>query len=372
MIPTVDETARRRLLTNVVVGGGPTGVEFAAELYELIREDFPLNYPPDLLKDCKVILVQSADHILNTYDLHISQYAESLFARQGIEVLKNAMVVAIEPDKVIYEEKTAGAADKAAPVHEIPYGLCVWATGVRMVPLIQRLSDTIPEQMHNSALMVDSWLRVRGVPSRNIFALGDCATIERPRLHQHFKQFLDDQQPSIQVADLAEFTRSLLEDHPELRVHFTFLTQLVKKYSHNRGNVSSAVLGRLIEEVEMSMRTLPATAQVAQQQGRYLGEQFNSFAIQRLAGDPARCDLPEDIKKIVPPFVYKHAGMSAYVGSRHAVFDLGRTYLADRYLAFWLWRSVYLSKQVSLRTRVMVAFDWTKTLLFGRDISSPQ
>lgn len=370
MIPTVDEASRKRMLTNVIVGGGPTGVEFAAELYDLIWQDFTQRYPQELLRDFRVILVQSADHVLNTYDLTISQYAESLFARHGIDILKNARVVAIKRDAIQYEEKGSDLLNKVS-LSEIPYGICVWATGIRMVPLIDKLSQLIPEQVHNHALIVDDWLRIRGVPAKNLFALGDCATVELPKLRPYFQKFLENQISSIRVSDLSNFTDCMLREHPELRIHYALLMKLVRKFSQNTDCVSPVVLDRLIQEVELSMRTLPATAQVAQQQGRYLANQLNALAINRITRGAGHSHLAKSIKMVHPPFLYHHAGMSAYVGSHHTVLDLGKVVLADRYLAFWLWRSIYLSEQVSLRTRVMVAFDWTKTLLFGRDISSP-
>jgi NADH dehydrogenase len=74
-LPTISETERQRLLTFVVCGGGPTGVEFAAEMYDLVTEDMA-KYFPHLSDYVQVYIVQSQDHILNTYDLRISKYAQ--------------------------------------------------------------------------------------------------------------------------------------------------------------------------------------------------------------------------------------------------------------------------------------------------------
>ena len=90
-LPGVSEEEQRRMLSVVVVGGGPTGVEFAAELHDFLRDDVPKLYP-GLAEKARITVVQSADHILNTYDARISEYAESKFARDGIELVTNARV----------------------------------------------------------------------------------------------------------------------------------------------------------------------------------------------------------------------------------------------------------------------------------------
>ncbi len=71
---------RKRLLSFVVVGGGPTGVEVAAELYDLVREEMGQYYPL-ICKDAKVRLVELQDHVLSTYDRKISEYTSKLFSR---------------------------------------------------------------------------------------------------------------------------------------------------------------------------------------------------------------------------------------------------------------------------------------------------
>lgn len=66
VLPGLSEEERRMNLHFVIVGGGPTGVEFAAELHDFIQEDLVKLYPT--VKDLiKVTLIQSGDHILNTW-----------------------------------------------------------------------------------------------------------------------------------------------------------------------------------------------------------------------------------------------------------------------------------------------------------------
>lgn len=67
----------------MVVGGGPTGVEVAAELYDLVREEMG-QYYPHICKDAKVRLVELQDHVLSTYDRKISEYTSKLFSRHAL------------------------------------------------------------------------------------------------------------------------------------------------------------------------------------------------------------------------------------------------------------------------------------------------
>ena len=88
-IPGQSDAELRRLLHFVVVGGGPTGVEFAAEVQDFLREDVSKIYP-HIQGKVKVTLVQSRDHILNTYDQTISQYTEKQFHSDSINLITNS------------------------------------------------------------------------------------------------------------------------------------------------------------------------------------------------------------------------------------------------------------------------------------------
>ena len=75
-LPTTSDEERRRLLSFVVCGGGPTGVEFAAELFDMLNEDLSNYFPRILRNEVSVHVIQSRRHILNTYDETLSKYAE--------------------------------------------------------------------------------------------------------------------------------------------------------------------------------------------------------------------------------------------------------------------------------------------------------
>jgi NADH dehydrogenase len=75
-LPTTSDEERKRLLSFVVCGGGPTGVEFASELFDLLNEDLLYSFPRILRNEISVHIIQSRSHILNTYDEALSKFAE--------------------------------------------------------------------------------------------------------------------------------------------------------------------------------------------------------------------------------------------------------------------------------------------------------
>lgn len=79
-LPTTSDEERRRLLSFVICGGGPTGVEFAAELFDLLNEDLLHSFPRIVRNEMSVHIIQSRTHILNTYDEALSKYAEVCFS----------------------------------------------------------------------------------------------------------------------------------------------------------------------------------------------------------------------------------------------------------------------------------------------------
>ena len=138
-LPTTSDEERRRLLSFVVSGGGPTGVEFAAELFDLLNEDIGRSFPMILRNEVSVHVIQSRGHILNTYDEALSKYAEARFAHDQVEVLTNSRVKEVRPDKIIFSQKDENGAllDK-----ELPMGFCLWSTGVcklRALELMENL-----------------------------------------------------------------------------------------------------------------------------------------------------------------------------------------------------------------------------------------
>ncbi|KAL5997153.1 External alternative NAD(P)H-ubiquinone oxidoreductase B1, mitochondrial [Asimina triloba] len=127
-LPNLSEDERKKALHFVVVGGGPTGVEFAAELHDFICEDLLKIYPTarDLLSNVPDLL----KHFLLRFDERISAFAEGKFQRDGIEVKTGQRVVSVSDKAISTKAKSDGQ------VASMPYRMVVWSTGIGTRPII--------------------------------------------------------------------------------------------------------------------------------------------------------------------------------------------------------------------------------------------
>ena len=113
--------------------------------------------------------------------------------------------------------------------------------------------------------------------------------------------------------------------------------------------------------VDKELKSLPATAQVAAQQGKYLGKIFSKHpGICEASGNGSLDDID--------PFVYNHLGSFAYIGSNRAVLQSG-VGIFKGLATMWLWRASYTSECVGLRMKALVLGDWLKSATVGRDTS---
>jgi len=150
---TADADARRRLLTFCIVGGGPTGVEYAGALAELVRLVLPHEYPEIPPSDVSILLLEGGDRLLTMFVPRLSNYARRELERRGIEVRTNTLV--------------GSADDKGVVLHDgarLPTETIVWTAGV--LP-----NDVIHDAPRR--IEVDDHLRVVG--AQGAFAIGDVA-----------------------------------------------------------------------------------------------------------------------------------------------------------------------------------------------------
>lgn len=340
-LPTTDPEERKRLLSFVVCGGGPTGVEFAAELADMMSEDVLAFFPKLLKSQVTIKLVQSRDHILNQYSEEISQFAEKRFDRQDIEVIKNARVKEVFPDHVIVTCKDSKAKDAPVTERSIPCGFVLWSTGIAMNPFVRRLVNKLPNQVHSKAIVVDDQLRVKGAPLGTVYAVGDAATISTHLTDYVFDLFdkVDtDKDNKINFAQWQEMTRYIKKYFPLAGQQFNKVRELFDHYDSDKDNeISLNECVTAFDELGKKATSLPATAQVAAQQGAYLGQKFNALARQR-KGLIAN-ELPDQPDETYSkPFNYFHLGSLAYVGNS-AVFDMNGHSFTGGLIAMYAWRS---------------------------------
>ncbi|MCJ1442977.1 MAG: NADH:ubiquinone oxidoreductase [Stictis urceolatum] len=307
------EEERQRLLHMVVVGGGPTGVEFAGELQDFFAQDLK-KWVPEIKDDFRVTLVEALPNVLPMFSKQLIDYTESTFKEESISIRTKTMVKKVT-DKYIEAEFTAPDGTKKTEI--LPYGLLVWATGNAVRPVVKDLMSQIPAQKDSRrGLAVNEYLVVNG--TENVWAVGDCA--------------IANYAPTAQVA-----------------------------------SQEGAFLARLFNSLAKTDEINGELATLSEKQATLNGDQ--------------RTEVFEEIKalqkrlrrvKQIGPFEYSHQGSLAYIGSEKAVADvswLSGNIASGGTMTYLFWKSAYLNMCFSMRNRVLVVLDWTKSNLFGRDVS---
>ncbi|OKL55921.1 External alternative NADH-ubiquinone oxidoreductase, mitochondrial [Talaromyces atroroseus] len=308
----------KRLLHMVVVGGGPTGVEFAGELQDFFEDDLR-KWIPDIQDNFHVTLVEALPNltrqILPMFSKQLIEYTESSFKEEKITIRTKTMVKNVT-DKYIEAEVTKP--DGTKEMEKIPYGLLVWATGNAVRNVVRDLMSQIPAQKNSRrGLAVNEFLVVNG--TENIWAVGDCA--------------ITNYAPTAQVASqegafLARLFNTMAKTEDlESELKRLSIAQQEAKTEEDRNQI--------FDEIKERQRQLRRTKQIG-------------------------------------PFQYSHQGSLAYIGKERAVADItwwSGNIASGGTMTYLFWRSAYLSMVFSARNRVLVATDWIKAKVFGRDVS---
>jgi len=153
-----DPVVRRRHLTFVVIGGGPTGVELAGAIAELatfvLSRDFRAVRPDQT----RVVLVEAGERVLASFEPGTSERARANLAQMGIEVRSGVRVTAIDGEGVQMGDERIAAST------------VLWAAGVKASPLIAALG--LPTD-RGGRVRVESDCSLPG--HRNVFCIGDAA-----------------------------------------------------------------------------------------------------------------------------------------------------------------------------------------------------
>lgn len=252
------ETDRARqcaLMTMIVIGGGPTGVEMAGSIAELARYSLVRDFRRIDPAAARILLVEAGPRLLGGFPEALGCFARERLERLGVEVLLGQAVESVAPGEV----RIAG--------RRVAAGTIIWGAGIRAAPVGEWLGADCDR---NGRVLVNPDLSVPG--HADVYVIGDSAA------------FVD----------------------------------------------------------AASGRTLPALAQVAQQQGRHLGA---ALARSLDKGMP------------LPPFAFKDRGNTAIIGRNAAIFDFGRWRLKGR-PAWLLWAIVHIYLLVGFEKRLLVAVQW--------------
>jgi len=249
-----DPAEKKRLMTFVVVGGGPSGVELAGSIAELARHTLVKDFHHIDPKSATVLLLEAGPRILSAFPDVLAQYAHCKLTHLGVTVRENCEVKNISRGCVEVGGDT------------IPNGLAIWAAGVKASPLGRMLGVATDKA---GRVKVNGDLSVPGLA--NVYVLGDLALVE-----------------------------------------------------------------------DRDGKALPGLAQVAKQEGQYLGKAL------------ARAIRGE---KHTPDFAFHDRGNVAVIGRHAAIADFGWARLKGT-PAWFLWALVHIYLLAGLQHRMLVAVQW--------------
>jgi NADH:ubiquinone reductase (H+-translocating) len=251
---STDAAERDRLMTIVVVGGGPTGVEMAGAVAELARHALARDFRHIDPRQARILLVEAGSRLLSGFPQALADYARHELEQLGVTVMLNQPVENLTADGATVGGKTIAA------------GTMIWGGGIEAAPGVKMLGVPLDR---GGRVAVEPDLSVPNLPG--VYVLGDSAV-------------------------------ALGEDG----------------------------------------MPLPALAQVAAQQGNYLGR---ALAAEFRGSGKAK------------PFRFHSRGNTAIIGRNAAVFDFGRWQLKGR-LAWLLWAFVHIYLLVGFENRLQVVGHW--------------
>jgi len=165
-----DPVKREALLTFVIVGGGPTGVELAGAIGELARETLAFDFRAIDPRSSRILLLEAADRLLLSYPKELSARAATALSDLGVTVWTNVKVTKIESGGVAIDRGGEPGVLKAETV--------LWAAGVKGSPLGAKLAERSQAQVDRAGrLLVARDLSLPGHPE--VFVIGDLASLEQ-------------------------------------------------------------------------------------------------------------------------------------------------------------------------------------------------
>jgi NADH:quinone reductase (non-electrogenic) len=157
---------QRRLLTFVIVGGGPTGVELAGALAEIARQSLRKDFRRIQPESARIILLEGSPHLLGAFPDPLREAARRSLERLGVDVRTNAQVVGVDRDGVVWRSGPDGSSNQ-----RIAADTMLWAAGVTASPLAKSLAVPLDRA---GRVAVEPTLTVPGRPG--MFVVGDlCA-----------------------------------------------------------------------------------------------------------------------------------------------------------------------------------------------------
>ena len=166
-----DPEAQRRLLTFVIVGGGPTGVELAGALAEIARRTLRQDFRSIRPESARIVLLEGGPSVLATFPERLRDAARESLTRLGVEVRTSSLVTSVDRDGVTWRAAT----DSSSALEErLPAQTVLWAAGVAASPLATSLGVPLDPA---GRVAPESTLAVPGHPE--IFVAGDICSLQQ-------------------------------------------------------------------------------------------------------------------------------------------------------------------------------------------------
>ena len=319
-LPTTREALRKQLLNFAVVGGGPTGSEFAAELSDLVREDMTKLYP-GLAPMVRITVYDVMPTVLSMFDENLGRYAMQAFKREGVHIRTSHHVRELRPGlpKTEGEEKLDGVADTRGCYTltteedgDIGIGMCVWSTGNMTNPFVQR-----------------SLQKIHRFPSSSAKIFEEGGTTSR----QEGAEWL--------IEKNSRTGAIIVDSHMRVQLHAKVpATEPNKDPAQPSYRAYMQDVFALGDNANVRGSVMPATAQVASQQALWLGKHLNNETV------------------ATQKFAFKNLGVMTYLGNSKGLVQTGGGRGLEGYLAWLVWRGAYLTMSVSWRNKILIPTYW--------------
>lgn len=158
-----DIDRRRQLLTLVIVGGGPTGIELAGALIELVKGTLARDYRTINPQEVEIVLIHSGDKLLGYFPSHLSDYTSKQLRRRGVKVHLNSRVGKVTSSGVELEDKTT-----------LETAMVIWTAGVKAD--YPTAGGKIPTSSKEK-IQVNATLQLPDYPE--VYAIGDVALVKQ-------------------------------------------------------------------------------------------------------------------------------------------------------------------------------------------------
>lgn len=161
-----DPEKRKILMTFVIVGGGPTGVELAGALAELAHHTLVRDFRNIDTHDARIILLEGMDLILPSYPPELSESAQRTLKKLGVEIRSKALLTHLDGDAMTIRSENETETIRA--------GVILWAAGVQASPLGKILAEKTTAPLDKAGrLLVQPDFTLPGHP--DVFVIGDLA-----------------------------------------------------------------------------------------------------------------------------------------------------------------------------------------------------